>query len=77
MNAVVCDKCKNRSERETPFLELEVNLEVGVIPFFLDVAHKILQKTGVLEDRIASILAPERLEGDNRYVDHPKYSKHW
>ncbi|KAI5119495.1 hypothetical protein M0805_009519 [Coniferiporia weirii] len=52
VNATVCDKCKTRSERETTFLELEVNLE----------------KNGVLEDRIAAILAPERLEGDNRYL---------
>ncbi|THH10686.1 hypothetical protein EW145_g1149 [Phellinidium pouzarii] len=52
VNATVCDKCKTRSERDTTFLELEVNLE----------------KTGVLEDRIAAVLTPERLEDDNKYL---------
>ncbi|KAL5489782.1 hypothetical protein ACEPAI_4614 [Sanghuangporus weigelae] len=52
INATVCDKCKTRSERETSFLELEVNLE----------------KNGILEDRIASLLAPERLDENNKYL---------
>lgn len=30
VHATVCDKCKSRSERESTFLELEVNLEVCV-----------------------------------------------
>ncbi|EJD02420.1 cysteine proteinase [Fomitiporia mediterranea MF3/22] len=52
VNATVCDKCKTRSERETTFLELEVNLEKG----------------GTLMDRIASLLAPERLDENNKYM---------
>ncbi|KAH8116817.1 cysteine proteinase [Phellopilus nigrolimitatus] len=52
VNATVCDNCKTRSERETTFLELEVNLE----------------KNGSLEDRIAALLAPERLSGENKYL---------
>lgn len=28
VHTTVCDKCKSRSERESTFLELEVNLEV-------------------------------------------------
>ncbi|KAI0688254.1 cysteine proteinase [Cytidiella melzeri] len=50
--ATVCSQCRNRSERESEFLEIEVNLA----------------NNAKLEERIAAILKPETLSGDNKYL---------
>ncbi|OCH88183.1 cysteine proteinase [Obba rivulosa] len=47
----VCENCGHRSERESDFLEIEVNI----------------QNNSTLEDRIAAMLQPEVLTGDNKY----------
>ncbi|EMD38059.1 hypothetical protein CERSUDRAFT_113204 [Gelatoporia subvermispora B] len=47
----VCEKCHRRSERESDFLEIEVNI----------------QNNSTLEERIAAMLQPEILTGDNKY----------
>ncbi|KAJ7581164.1 hypothetical protein C8J56DRAFT_866417 [Mycena floridula] len=47
-----CHNCHNQSERETDFLELEINFE----------------KKSKLEDCIATLLKPETLSGDNQYL---------
>ncbi|KAH9951255.1 cysteine proteinase [Amylocystis lapponica] len=47
----ICEKCHNRSERASDFLEVEVNLE----------------NNSTLEERIAAVLQPETLSGDNQY----------
>ncbi|TDL21582.1 cysteine proteinase [Rickenella mellea] len=50
--ATVCENCKNRSERESQFLELELNL----------------QNNSTVEDRLSALLAPEKLTDDNKYL---------
>ncbi|KAF5330471.1 hypothetical protein D9619_005916 [Psilocybe cf. subviscida] len=47
----ICHSCKNRSERSSDFLELEINFE----------------QNSTLEDRIAASLVPETLSGENKY----------
>ncbi|KAF4614469.1 hypothetical protein D9613_002689 [Agrocybe pediades] len=47
----VCHGCKNRSERSSDFLEIELSIE----------------KNSTLEDKLASALAPELLNRDNQY----------
>ncbi|OBZ75519.1 Ubiquitin carboxyl-terminal hydrolase 48 [Grifola frondosa] len=47
----VCENCHRRSERESDFLEIEVNL----------------QNHATLEERISASLEPETLSEDNRY----------
>ncbi|THH17534.1 hypothetical protein EW146_g3292 [Bondarzewia mesenterica] len=47
----LCQACGNRSERESDFLEIEVNLE----------------NNATLESRIEAVLQPEILSGDNKY----------
>ncbi|KAF9218284.1 cysteine proteinase, partial [Gyrodon lividus] len=46
-----CHNCRNKSERTTDFLELEINIENNTR----------------LEDRIAALLQNEKLTGDNKY----------
>ncbi|GBE82261.1 cysteine proteinase [Sparassis latifolia] len=48
----ICEKCHNSSERESDFLEIEVNI----------------QNNATLEDRITALLQPETLSGDNKYL---------
>ncbi|KAF8843558.1 cysteine proteinase [Paxillus ammoniavirescens] len=47
----LCHNCRNKSERTTDFLELEINIE----------------NNARLEDRIAALLQNEKLTGDNKY----------
>ncbi|TFK92421.1 cysteine proteinase [Polyporus arcularius HHB13444] len=47
----VCQNCQRRSERDSDFLEIEVNLE----------------NNATLEDRLHAALEPETLSGDNKY----------
>ncbi|CAL1704590.1 unnamed protein product [Somion occarium] len=47
-----CSVCHTRSERDSEFLEIEVNLP----------------NNSKLEDRIAALLTPEELSGDNKYL---------
>ncbi|RDB21476.1 Ubiquitin carboxyl-terminal hydrolase 48 [Hypsizygus marmoreus] len=47
----ICNNCQYRSERTSDFLEIEINLE----------------NNSKLEDRIAAVLQPETLSGDNQY----------
>ncbi|KAK7693459.1 hypothetical protein QCA50_003027 [Cerrena zonata] len=47
-----CSVCHTRSERESEFMEIEVNLP----------------KNSKLEDRIAALLESEELSGDNQYL---------
>ncbi|KAF8511943.1 cysteine proteinase [Hysterangium stoloniferum] len=47
----MCKKCQHRSERDSDFLELEINIEAN----------------GRLEDRIKAYLQSEELTGDNKY----------
>ena len=62
-------KCHHRSERETEFLELEVNLVVGVATAM---TNRVLtrwsefQNKETLENRIDALLCPEDLNGDNK-----------
>ncbi|KAI0044824.1 cysteine proteinase [Auriscalpium vulgare] len=49
--ATTCMRCGNRSENESDFLEIEVNLE----------------NNSSLESRIQAVLEPETLSGDNKY----------
>lgn len=48
----ICNRCHYRSERTSDFLELEISLE----------------NNATLEDRIAALLQPETLSGDNQYL---------
>ncbi|KAI0670438.1 cysteine proteinase [Trametes maxima] len=48
----VCQNCLRRSERDSDFLEIEVNLE----------------NNATLEDRLFALLEPETLSGDNKYL---------
>ncbi|KAI0748066.1 cysteine proteinase [Daedaleopsis nitida] len=48
----VCQNCQRRSERDSDFLEIEVNLE----------------NNATLEERISALLEPETLSGDNKYL---------
>ncbi|KAI0646997.1 cysteine proteinase [Trametes meyenii] len=48
----VCQNCLRRSERDSDFLEIEVNLE----------------NNATLEDRLSALLEPETLSGDNKYL---------
>ncbi|KAI0374832.1 cysteine proteinase [Pilatotrama ljubarskyi] len=48
----VCQKCQRRSERDSDFLEIELNLE----------------NNATLEDRLSALLEPEILSGDNKYL---------
>ncbi|KIJ69021.1 hypothetical protein HYDPIDRAFT_178940 [Hydnomerulius pinastri MD-312] len=52
----LCHNCKNKSERTTDFLELEINIE---------------NNNTRLEDRIAALLKDEKLTGDNKYSCTP------
>ncbi|KAI0079874.1 cysteine proteinase [Panus rudis PR-1116 ss-1] len=47
----LCSRCQTRSERESDFLEIEVNL----------------LNNSKLEDRLEALLEPEELSGDNKY----------
>ncbi|KAF9246150.1 hypothetical protein BU15DRAFT_39647 [Melanogaster broomeanus] len=47
----LCHNCRNKSERTSSFLELEINME----------------HNARLEDRIAALLQNEKLTGDNKY----------
>ncbi|KAH9483698.1 Ubiquitin carboxyl-terminal hydrolase 48 [Psilocybe cubensis] len=47
----ICHSCKNRSERPSDFLEVEISFD----------------NNSTLEDRIAASLLPETLSGDNKY----------
>ncbi|KAF8969843.1 hypothetical protein BDZ97DRAFT_1956803 [Flammula alnicola] len=47
----ICYACKNRSERASDFLEIEISFE----------------SNSKLEDRLAASLIPETLSGDNKY----------
>ncbi|KAF7969279.1 hypothetical protein HWV62_27809 [Athelia sp. TMB] len=48
----MCDSCSHRSERPSDFLEIEINFG----------------NNARLEDCIAAMLQPEKLEGDNKYL---------
>ncbi|KAI0362032.1 cysteine proteinase [Trametes cingulata] len=48
----VCQNCHRRSERDSDFLEIELNLE----------------NNATLEDRLSALLEPEILSGDNKYL---------
>ncbi|KAH8107139.1 cysteine proteinase [Cristinia sonorae] len=48
----LCSSCKTRSERESEFLEVEVNIP---------------KNNAKLEDRLSALLQPEELSGDNKY----------
>ncbi|KAM5535206.1 hypothetical protein V8D89_011142 [Ganoderma adspersum] len=48
----VCQNCHRRSERDSDFLEIEVNLE----------------NNATLEERLSVFLEPETLSGDNKYL---------
>ncbi|KAL4247306.1 peptidase C19 family protein [Abortiporus biennis] len=48
----LCMNCGNRSERDSEFLEIEVNI----------------QNNATLEDCIESLLEPEEMSGDNQYL---------
>ncbi|KAI9064377.1 cysteine proteinase [Trametes sanguinea] len=48
----VCQKCLRRSERDSDFLEIELNLE----------------NNATLEERLSALLEPELLSGDNQYL---------
>ncbi|THG98644.1 hypothetical protein EW026_g3587 [Hermanssonia centrifuga] len=50
--ATVCTNCQNRSERESEFLEIEVTIS----------------NNSKLDERIAALLKPEDLDGDNKYL---------
>ncbi|GLB34824.1 putative cysteine proteinase [Lyophyllum shimeji] len=48
----ICNRCQYRSERVSDFLEIEISLK----------------NNSKLEDRIAAVLQPETLSGDNQYL---------
>ncbi|KAI0780996.1 cysteine proteinase, partial [Trametes elegans] len=48
----VCQNCQRRSERDSDFLEIEVNIE----------------HNATLEERLSALLEPELLSGDNKYL---------
>ncbi|KAI0831247.1 cysteine proteinase [Trametes gibbosa] len=48
----VCQNCQRRSERDSDFLEIELNLE----------------NSATLEERLDALLEPEFLSGDNKYL---------
>ncbi|KAI0637029.1 cysteine proteinase [Trametes polyzona] len=48
----VCQRCQRRSERDSDFLEIELNLE----------------NNATLEERLNAMLEPEVLSGDNQYL---------
>lgn len=65
----VCKTCGNRSERDSDFLEIEVNLEVSDGVFRLvELLTKLSQNNATLESRVVAMLAPEELSGDNKFV---------
>ncbi|TCD68915.1 hypothetical protein EIP91_009466 [Steccherinum ochraceum] len=48
----LCSSCKTKSERDSEFLEIEVNID---------------KNNAKLEDRLNALLQPEDLSGDNKY----------
>lgn len=62
-------KCRHRSERESEFLELELNLVVRTsrdVTNILLTQNRIRQNNAKLEDRVEALLSPEDLNGDNK-----------
>ena len=64
----LCHNCRSKSERTSDFLELEINIEVIVLSFFIQVIGLTSSENNTrLEDRIAALLQNEKLTGDNKW----------